>query len=395
MQSAPIRRRVPGLSVLAAGLLCVGAAPAAAQGASEPGAVFSMSNDRVANTVTAFQRSADGTLGAPQTVPTGGQGSGTPEDSANGLVLANRSGDTSPNNITGTAKFLFATNTGSDSVTVFRVRPDGIEPVEVQSSGGAAPISVSVSKGVVYVLNAGGPMCSGTREMPNVMGFRLGQDGTLEPIPGSKRFLSGGAQSGCNQVSFTPDGQALLVTQQQADTIDAFRVLQDGTLAGPVPQQTTGNGPFGFAFTQDGELVTTENFGAAPGQGGAASYEVARDGALTPIGPTVRNGQSDTCWVQITDDGKLAFTASFGDDGTLSSYRVAPDGSLVLINGQEESVGSGASDLALSGNSRYLYAQNSLAGTITAFRVEQDGDLTRLQTVQGGGALGQIGISAT
>ena len=71
--------------------------------------MFGQTNDAVANEVVAYQRSADGTLSEPQTVPTGGQGSGTVEDSANGLVLANRSGDTSPNNLNGSARFLFVT----------------------------------------------------------------------------------------------------------------------------------------------------------------------------------------------------------------------------------------------------------------------------------------------
>jgi hypothetical protein len=84
-----------------------------------------MSNDPTNNEVVAFSRGADGLLTPAGSFPTGGTGSGTIEDSANGLILANRSGESSPNNLQGTAKFLFATNAGSDSVSVFRVEPDG------------------------------------------------------------------------------------------------------------------------------------------------------------------------------------------------------------------------------------------------------------------------------
>lgn len=101
------------LRAVLAGCLATLAALAGAETASadglRPGAVFGQTNDAVANEVVAYQRSADGTLSEPQTVPTGGQGSGTVEDSANGLVLANRSGDTSPNNLNGSARFLFVT----------------------------------------------------------------------------------------------------------------------------------------------------------------------------------------------------------------------------------------------------------------------------------------------
>jgi len=115
--------------------------------------------------------------------------------------------------------------------------------------------------------------------------------------------------------------------------------------------------------------LTTENFGAAPGQDGLAAYAIdERTGTLAPLGETERNGQSDTCWVAITDDNRFAFTSSFGDDGGVSSYRVGPDGSLELLNPQAATVGSGSSDVALSGDSRYLYVKNTLQGTVATFR---------------------------
>ena len=164
----------------------------------------------------------------------------------------------------------------------------------------------------------------------------------------------------------------------------------------PKSQQTNGNGPFGLTFTQRNQLLTTENFGAAPGQGGLASYAInERTGTLTPLSPTVRNGQSDTCWVAITDDNKYAFTSSFGDDGGISSYRVRPDGSLELLNGQAATVGAGSSDVTLSGNSRYLYVKNSLQGTVTTFQIEDDGALAQIDqdrdASMGGGSIGIAG----
>ena len=139
-----------------------------------PGAVFGMSNEVDGNEVVAFNRGADGRLEPAGTFETGGTGSGTIEDSANGVILANRSGESSPNNLQGTARYLFATNAGSDSVSVFRVEPDGLELIDVEPSNGQRPTSVTVSKGVVYVMNSGGFMCSGTDGTPpNITGFDL------------------------------------------------------------------------------------------------------------------------------------------------------------------------------------------------------------------------------
>ena len=47
-----------------------------------------------------------------------------------------------------------------------------------------------------------------------------------------------------------------------------------------------------------------------------------------------------------------------------------------------EAAGLGASDITLSGNSRHLYQFNSFDGTINAFRVQADGGLQLVQTVQ-------------
>jgi 6-phosphogluconolactonase len=109
------------------------------------------------------------------------------------------------------------------------------------------------------------------------------------------------------------------------------------------------------------------------------------------LSPTVRNGQSDTCWVVTTDDGRYAYAASFGDDGAIWSYPVEPVGNLVLINGQYETADSTVGS-ALSADSKYLYVRNSNQNTITAFRVENDGRLTRIQGLSSGlpsgGALG-------
>jgi 6-phosphogluconolactonase (cycloisomerase 2 family) len=241
-----------------------------------------------------------------------------------------------------------------------------------------------------YVLNGGASNCSGGA--PTITGFRMSAGGELTPIADSTRPVSGRANSGCAQVSFTPDGDVLVVTQRQADKIDTYLVDKGtGLTSGPIVNETTGVGPFGFTFTQRGQLLTTENFGAAPLQGGAASYEVPNDGVLVPLGPTERNGRSDTCWIVNTDNGKYPYTTNF-QSGDISSFRVERDGTLVLLNPTAAIIDVGASDQALSGNSKFLYARNAIKGTISIFQVEGDGSLTPIQTIialpPGGAAIG-------
>jgi len=115
----------------------------------------------------------------------------------------------------------------------------------------------------------------------------------------------------------------------------------------------------------------------------AAGYTVNADGTLTATSGSVGNGGTDTCWFVVTDNGKIGFTTSFFGGGRISSYRVGSNGSLELIDGAaaDATVTDGASDLALSRNSRYLYQLNSLDGTISSFRVEKDADLVLTQIV--------------
>ena len=113
-------------------------------------------------------------------------GPGQNQQSANGLIL----GEQSPNNLNGSHKFLYATNAGSNSVSVFRVESDGLELVDVEPSNGDHPISVTVHHNVVYVLNGGAAQCTGGA--PNITGFRASPQGELTPIPGSTRPVLGG-----------------------------------------------------------------------------------------------------------------------------------------------------------------------------------------------------------
>ena len=153
----------------------------------------------------------------------------------------------------------------------------------------------------------------------------------------------------------------------------------------------TGQGPFGFTFQRNGNLLTTEQFDgpAGPGRGAATSYVLDEDLALLRSAPSIQNGGTDTCWFVATDDQKLGFTTSFFGDGRISSYELDELGVVRLIDPVATAAGAdstgdgvemGASDLALSADSRYLYQYNSVTGTINAFANNGDGTLTKIET---------------
>lgn len=370
-----------------------------ARSAGPGGNVYAATNGLDGNDIRTFRRAPDGRLTLVGDTSTGGTGSGTFEGSGNSVVLGGFAGEAAPTNLTGEERFLFATNSGSDSVSVLRVSGDELELVETESTGDH-PISVTVSRGLVYVLNADGSNCMGESTAPTIQGFRLSAQGQLTPIPGSTRPVLGGSTSGCTQVTFNPSGDVLVVTEKTADVIATYRVGPDGLAAGPIRNDSTGSGPFGFTFTQTGRLLTSENFGGAALQGGAAAYDVNRDATLTPVGPTVRNGRSDTCWIVLTDNQRFAYTTN-AMSNDISSYRADPQGNLTLL----QSVAAQAdelpapfvipADLTLSRDSRFLYVRNVQDGDLRAFSIGSDGSLVLVQELPMALPSGAVGVAAS
>src|SRR6266576_919990 len=171
------------------------AAPQAARAAdvsaalSNPGAVYTLTNQVGGNAVAVFARGADGRLTAAGTVSTGGTGTGASLGSQSAVTLSED------------GRWLFAVNAGSNDVSVFSVSPGGgLALASRTASGGTLPISLTVHGNVLYVLNAGGT--------GNISGLALGTSGALTAIAGATRPLSG-SNVGPAQVSFSPDGRRL------------------------------------------------------------------------------------------------------------------------------------------------------------------------------------------
>lgn len=153
----------------------------------------------------------------------------------------------------------------------------------------------------------------------------------------------------------------------------------------PLRNPSAGLRPFSLAFRNDSRLVVVESFNAAPDVSAASSYQLLADGAIVPISTSVPNGQTDVCWVVITNDGRFAYTANFGS-GTISSYRFDLSGTLTLQEGRAASLGAMSQpvDLDLSANGRYLYQLLRGTGAVAAFRIRPDGRLRPLGLVVGG-----------
>ncbi|MEJ7630410.1 MAG: beta-propeller fold lactonase family protein [Nocardioidaceae bacterium] len=335
------------------------------------GAAFAMTNVVGDNRIVTYSRAGDGTLTRLGSISTRGSGIGTDLDTQGGLRLS------------ADHRFLYAVNAGSDNVTVFAV--DGAQLTFLQKVyAGDEPNSLTLHGNLLYVLD-------GSVAGNGILGFTVSSGGRLTVLPHSARLLSSPiAVPG--QIEFSPGGRLLLVTEKTtnvlmtpSNAIDAFRVRSDGlTSSIPKRDRSAGIRPFSLAFRSDGRLVVAESFNAAPGSSAVSSYQVAGDGELTVLDASIGNGQTDTCWIVLTDDGRYAFTANFGS-GTISSYSFSLSGDLGLIKGNAASLGADSQpvDLALSDNSHYLYLLLRGAGAVAAFEIGFGGNLKPLGVVSG------------
>ena len=243
-------------------------------------------------------------------------------------------------------------------------------------SGGTRPVSLTVHDDLLYVLNGGGTN--------NITGFSIGEWGKLTPIANSTKPLSAAA-TGPAQVQFTPDGDALVVTEKGTNKIDIYTV-EDGIANGPAVRDSNGVTPFGFAFDKRGHLIVSEAFGGAPNQAALSSYNVSDESSnISVISPSVKDGQSAACWVVVTKNGRYAYTTNTAS-GSVSGYRVANDGKLTLLGDGLTAVigaGTGPIDAALSKSSQFLYVLNSGIGTVNGYRVEANGSLSSTGNVGG------------
>jgi len=341
----------------------------AGQADSRAGDVYVMTNQTSGNSVIVFHRDAAGVLTSVGSFATGGNGAGSGADplgSQGALVLSDDQ------------RLLFGVNAGSNSVFVFAVSGDQLRLLDVVPSSGIMPISVTVRHHLVYVLNAGGT--------PNISGFEIDSEtNRLIPLADSTRSLPGGVAAAPAQVSFTPDGSVLVVTEKGTNHIDTF-VVDDEVPSSGVSFPSSGATPFGFAFAHDDIAIVSDAAGGAPGASAVSSYKIDEDNedaTLALITPALADTQTAACWLVTSKNGRFAYTANTGS-GTISSYVVSEGGRLSLLRTVAGSTGNGSipTDMAVSGNGRFLYVRNG-NGTVSGFRIESDGSLTLITTVPG------------
>jgi 6-phosphogluconolactonase len=346
------------------------AARADASGSAVIGQLYVNDNTAGTNTVSGFDRHADGTLtplpGSPFAI--GGAGTGHGIGSQGALQLS------------ADGRYLLAVDAGSSEISVLRIKPDG-ELTEAEgspvSSRGNEPVSIAVHGDLVYVANAG---AGGS----NYTGFTLNAGGHLRPIEGSTVSVPDGA--GLGDVLFSGDGTRLVGVRVNTSLIDSFTVDAFGrlTAAAGSPFAAQAAGPFGSEFrpTNANQLfVSNAHAGALAGT--VSAFTDGADGTLTSIGSSpYADNQTAPCWVEISADGQFLFAVNTASN-SVSSYSIAGDGSLTLLGSTAfNTAGLGAEDARLAPDGQTLWVVGTGSHTINGFTVS-------------GGTLSPIASSAT
>jgi 6-phosphogluconolactonase len=325
--------------------------------------IYTETNAPAGNEIIAFQKGG-GSLTQLGKYATGGTGSGLGLGSQGAVVIDDG--------------HLLAVNAGSSQVSLLSIQDDGsLHLADIEPSGGTNPVSLAVRDDLVYVVNAG----SNT-----VAGFHI-HDNQLEAIKGSGQSIPG---NGAAQISFDNTGRRLIVTLKATNTIDVLPVNRNGVAGAAVSNPSSGQTPFGFNIDSRNTLVVSNAAGGGPGASSVSSYRFDGPTGLRTVSSAVADTQSAACWIEFSANERFAFTTNTGS-GTISSYRLARDGSLTLAEAVAATPGAGPIDMIQADGS--LFTLNGRATTISAHNIGRDGALTTMGHVSV--PAGVVGLAAS
>jgi 6-phosphogluconolactonase len=402
--------RLAGLLLAAAALLLLPSV-AAAKTHKKPkkvnyNALYSATNNPGANAVVWWRRNSNGTLTKKGTVKTGGKGIAAQQPF--GFPIEDSSGSIA---LTSDGKILFVPNAGDNTISAFQITSKGPKLVDRVTSGGILPVSLTVHKNTLYILNE----VSGT-----IFGYHFSKTGFLTPIVNSEQALSTVGNLGvAAQIGFDPSGKTLVVSLRALPatkgTIDTFKVNGDGSTGPAVAHTADDANPFGFAFAGERLIISNVGFVATPPgvmpnpvdptqfNGTTSSYNLSATN-LT-LNNTASSNARAACWVVISKDKKFAFVVNTlsgsvpetgSGKGSIARYSIGSDGKLTLLGNTDTTPGGFPGDEALSSDGKYLYV-------LTPFVMGKDqshldvysvsgGNLTHIQATPSNLAVGQSGV---
>jgi 6-phosphogluconolactonase (cycloisomerase 2 family) len=221
--------------------------------------------------------------------------------------------------------YLLATNSGSNTISVFSIADNGSLTAVSGSpfpSGGETPVSIDVSGSNVYVVNKSQNPLNPTTTAPNYSAFTINGSGQLNAVPNGKFETTAGSSSANGLLSRNGDflfGTDFLgfMLPTPVGTLRSFTIGSGGLLtpvAGtpyvlPQGAMPPDNGALGLWEHPTANIL----YVGIPVQGKVGVYNInPATGELT-LQTTVAAGKA-ACWIRTNDAGTRMYVLNSGDN---------------------------------------------------------------------------------
>jgi 6-phosphogluconolactonase (cycloisomerase 2 family) len=203
--------------------------------------------------------------------------------------------------------------------------------------------------------------------------------GILTPVPGSP-FATGGAAGGLGiSLAATPDDNFLIAASGASNTITVYSIAANGALAqvagSPFPVGPGGS-PDGIKVTPDGRFLAV----AQPIAEVVSMFDISPTGVLTSVPGSPFPASGQVAGVDCDCSSSHIFGGQAGQAGSntrVSVFDIGPNGSLSEIAGSPfTGPGINSNIPVLSPDDKILFVSNQFSDTVTVFSVATGGALT-------------------
>lgn len=285
--------------------------PAWSQGVNDT--IWLESNSTAGNSILAFRNTGNGSPTFLASTSAGGIGVYDPSfalgpfDSDQNLIT----------NPEGT--LLFAVNSGSNSIAVFRITSDGLQAVEGSPfpSGGSDPVSVGLKDDILTVVNKDqDPAQNVNLVQPNYTTFRVSPNGQLTPI--ERSTVSVAYASSPSQALIASQAPLVFGADFLGGLLQSFFLDEDGRLHQNPPQalpdtvftgQTAGHLPLGMRTHPNLRILYVDLTLIHE----VAVYRYDEKGKLSFVRTVADSGQAP-CWATVNHAGTRLYATNTGDN---------------------------------------------------------------------------------
>jgi len=293
-------------------------------------------------------------------------------------------------------RFLYAVNSGSNTIAAFHIHSDGALSAVAGSpypSMGIEPVSLGLTGGRLYVVNKNqDPGQPQTSDGSNYSVFNVNADGSLAFIPGST--VSAPKDASSSQALISRDGKFLIDAEENAAVLRAFSIGPSGLLTdvpgSPLSPPLVGGtqaAPLGLATSPTQRLLYVGFVNVS--RLGVYSIDPTT-GALSFV-THVANSGSEICWLKITSDGKSLYTDNMASN-SISHYDLTDPRNPVEVQHMvmKDAGSGGAFELSFDPSEKLLYVVEQRT---TLNPADPKGNEIHILNVGANGSLSEASIS--